>query len=66
MLANCSGEPLEVPPVEGFERPALVRLADGRWRLYVSCATPGSKHWWVDSLTAATVEELLRAGSTAS
>ena len=28
------------------------------WRLYLSCATPGSKHWWVDSLTAPTVEEL--------
>lgn len=36
---------------ESFERPALVPLADG-WRLYLSCATPGSKHWWVDSLTA--------------
>lgn len=37
---------------ESLERPALVRLADGRWRLYVSCATPGSFHWWVDSLDA--------------
>ncbi|WP_289032471.1 hypothetical protein, partial [uncultured Arsenicicoccus sp.] len=27
-----------------LERPALVRLDDG-WRLYFSCATPGSKHW---------------------
>ncbi|WP_344147658.1 hypothetical protein [Nocardioides koreensis] len=39
---------------ESFERPALVPLPDGAWRLYLSCATPGSKHWWVDSLTAAT------------
>ncbi len=38
---------------ESFERPALVRLRDGRWRLYLSCATPGSKHWWVECLTAA-------------
>ena len=41
-----------------FERPALVRLAGGGWRLYLSCATPDSKHWWVDSLTAATPAEL--------
>lgn len=43
---------------ESFEKPALVRLADGRWRLYLSCATPGSKHWWVDSLTADSPAEL--------
>lgn len=35
-----------------MERPALVRTADGRWRLYVCCATPGSKHWWIDLLEA--------------
>jgi hypothetical protein len=35
-----------------LERPALVRLPDGGWRLYVSCATPGSKHWWIDVLEA--------------
>ena len=28
------------------------------WRLYLSCATPDSKHWWLDSLTAPTVEGL--------
>jgi len=43
---------------ESFERPALVVLPDGRWRLYLSCATPGSKHWWVDSLTADSPEAL--------
>ena len=43
---------------ESFERPVLVPLRDGGWRLYLSCATPGSKHWWVDSLTAPTPEEL--------
>lgn len=37
-----------------FERPALVRLADGGWRLYVSCATPDSKHWWIEAIDAAT------------
>lgn len=43
---------------ESFERPVLVPLPGGGWRLYLSCATPDSKHWWVDSLTAATPEEL--------
>jgi hypothetical protein len=48
---------------ESFERPALVPLLGGAWRLYLSCATPGSKHWWVDSLTAASVAALPAAGS---
>lgn len=43
---------------ESFERPVLVPLLGGGWRLYLSCATPGSKHWWVDSLTADAVEGL--------
>lgn len=43
---------------ESFERPALAFLPDGRVRLYLSCATPGSKHWWIDSLTADRVEDL--------
>jgi hypothetical protein len=37
---------------ESLERPALVATADGAWRLYVSCATPGSKHWRVEMLEA--------------
>lgn len=37
-----------------LERPALVRRPDGGWRLYLSCATPGSKHWWVEALDADT------------
>ncbi|OEU92171.1 hypothetical protein DB35_05540 [Streptomyces abyssalis] len=40
------------------ERPALVRTGSGAWRLYVSCATPGSKHWWVGVVEAATPEGL--------
>jgi hypothetical protein len=32
---------------ESLERPAIVRTPDGRWRLYLSCATPGTKHWRV-------------------
>jgi hypothetical protein len=46
---------------ESLERPALVHTPDGRWRLYVSCATPGSKHWRVDLLEADTVEKLATA-----
>ncbi len=36
---------------ESLERPALVRLDRG-WRIYVSCATPNSKHWRIDALDA--------------
>jgi sucrose-6-phosphate hydrolase SacC (GH32 family) len=46
---------------ESLERPALVRTADGRWRLYVSAATPGTKHWRVELLEAATPEGLATA-----
>jgi hypothetical protein len=34
------------------ERPALIRTETGRWRLYVCCATPGTKHWWIGVLEA--------------
>jgi hypothetical protein len=30
----------------------LVRLPSGGWRIYVCCATPGSRHWWIDALDA--------------
>ncbi|NEK58000.1 hypothetical protein GCU56_08960 [Geodermatophilus sabuli] len=43
---------------ESLERPALVYTPEGRWRLYVSCATPGTKHWRVDLVEAGTVEGL--------
>ncbi len=46
---------------ESLERPALVRTAAGTWRLYVSCATPGSKHWRVDLVESDTVEGLATA-----
>ena len=49
---------------ESLERPALIRTPEGRWRLYVSCATPGSKHWWVDVLEADTPEGLATAPRT--
>lgn len=37
---------------ESLERPALLRTSERRWRLYLSCATPGSKHWWIAVLEA--------------
>jgi hypothetical protein len=40
-----------------LERPVIVPTDFG-WRLYVSCATPNSKHWWIDALDAERPEEL--------
>jgi hypothetical protein len=37
---------------ESFERPVLIPLSSGGWRLYLSCATPGSKHWWIEAIDA--------------
>ncbi len=41
-----------------LERPALVPLPGGGWRLYVSCSSWGSKHWWVEAIDAPDVEKL--------
>ena len=41
-----------------LERPALVAKPDGGWRLYVSCSTPNSKHWWVEAIEADAPEDL--------
>ncbi|HEU4347985.1 MAG TPA: hypothetical protein VFR35_09360 [Actinoplanes sp.] len=46
---------------ESLERPALVRTPAGRWRLYVSAATPGTKHWRVELLEAGTAAGLATA-----
>jgi len=43
---------------ESFERPVILRTPEGRWRLYLSCATPASKHWWVECLESARPEDL--------
>jgi hypothetical protein len=43
-----------------FERAAIVPTEQG-WRLYLSCATPASKHWWIEALDAPR-PELLRYG----
>jgi hypothetical protein len=41
---------------------ALERLVilptDSGWRLYLSCAAPDSKHWWINALDAEVPEEL--------
>lgn len=37
---------------ESLERPALAVAPDGSWRLYLSCATPGTKHWRVELVEA--------------
>jgi hypothetical protein len=43
----------EAMNTESLERPALVRTPEGRWRLYLSCATTGTKHWRVEVTEAA-------------
>jgi hypothetical protein len=42
---------------ESLERPALALTAAGAWRLYLSCATPGTKHWRVELIEANAPEE---------
>ena len=49
---------------ESFERPVVQRRTDGGWRLYLSCATPGSKHWWIEALDADRPEALARGTRT--
>lgn len=43
---------------DSFERPVLVPRPEGGWRLYLSCATPNSKHWWIEAVDAATPADL--------
>lgn len=47
-----------------LERPAILDVPGVGWRLYVSCATPDSKHWRIEALTADTVEALPRGRRT--
>jgi len=37
---------------DSLERPALVALPDGGWRIYLSLATPGTLHWYVVAIDA--------------
>jgi hypothetical protein len=46
---------------ESLERSALIVTPEGRWRLYVSCATPGTKHWRIDLLEAESAATLASA-----
>ncbi|WP_304044492.1 hypothetical protein [Jatrophihabitans endophyticus] len=41
-----------------LERPALVPIGGGGWRLYVSCSTRDSKHWWVETIEADDLSDL--------
>ena len=43
------------------ERTTLIRLDGGGWRLYVCCATPNTKHWWIGLVEAQTLEGLADA-----
>jgi hypothetical protein len=50
--------PREQFGAESFERPALVPRPEGGWRIYLSCATPGTKHWWIEAVDAPTPDQL--------
>lgn len=58
-----SADGIHFTPVANFEtegmveRPSLIR-GDFGWRMYTSCSTPGTKHWWVGMLESSTVEDL--------
>jgi hypothetical protein len=49
-LAHLRKEELDT---ESLERPELILLPNGQWRLYLSCATTGTKHWRVEVTDAA-------------
>jgi hypothetical protein len=42
----------EAMNAESLERPTLIRMSKGTWRIYISCATFGTKHWRVELLEA--------------
>jgi hypothetical protein len=56
-LAELTSKALGVAMVE---RAALVRTATG-WRLYLSCAVPGTKAWWIGLLESRVLEGLAAA-----
>lgn len=49
--------PKEAMDAESLERPTLVRVDDDVWRLYLSCATIGTKHWRVEMIEARRPED---------
>lgn len=50
--------PRERSGAESLERPALVAMPTGGFRLFLSCADPGTKGWWIEASDADSVEEL--------
>jgi hypothetical protein len=50
---------------ESLERPALLVAPSGAWRLYLSCATTGTRHWRVELLEAATPDAFVTDGRRA-
>ncbi len=48
-LAQINKEQMDA---ESLERAALVVTEAGKWRLYLSCATPNTKHWRIELLEA--------------
>ena len=47
---------------ESLERPALVVDGAGRWRLYLSCATSGTRHWRVELVEADAPDAFVTTG----
>jgi len=43
------------------ERPALIRMEDGSWRMYVSCGDVIGHHWWIGLLEAESLEGLAQS-----
>lgn len=40
------------------ERPALIQMDDGSWRMYVSCGDAIGHHWWIGLLEAESLDQL--------
>ncbi|HSW80150.1 MAG TPA: hypothetical protein VLG47_05225 [Candidatus Saccharimonadales bacterium] len=49
--------PKEAMDAASLERPTLVKVDDKTWRLYLSCATMGTKHWRVEMIEASRPED---------
>ncbi len=54
-LAHIKKEEMDA---ESLERAALAVTPDGKWRLYLSCATANTKHWRIEMLEADDPESL--------
>ena len=46
-----------VMDAESLERPTLIHAPSGKWHLYLSCATTGTKHWRVELIIADAPDE---------